>query len=160
MFLFTHVQRYEVGDYPVAPLDSNQVPVCIRSERRGVLHDYELLTMQKRRRSKRIRARVRISVRVQGRNKDTICEDTHSLVVNAHGALILLGAPVGRDQFVTVVNPKNGQELLARVTAIGTRMMGKAQVGIEFIRPAPEFWGISPYPEDWKTSPTAVSRGS
>ena len=125
-----------------------------------MLHDYELLTMQKRRRSKRIRARVSISVRVQGRNKETICEDTHSLVVNAHGGLILLGASVGRDQFVTVVNPKTGQELLARVTAIGTRMMGKAQVGIEFIRPAPEFWGSSPWPEDWNRSAAAVNRGS
>ncbi|MGH9734838.1 MAG: hypothetical protein ACRD8A_09655 [Candidatus Acidiferrales bacterium] len=130
------------------------------SERCGVLTDYQLLTMQKRRRSKRIRARVRIVVRVQGRNKETTCEDTHSLVVNAHGGLILLGASVGRDQFVTVINPKTGQELLARVTAIGTRMMGKAQVGIEFIRPAPEFWDISPWPEDWKRSVTAVARGS
>lgn len=125
-----------------------------------MLTDYQLLTMQKRRRSKRIRARVSIAVRVQGRNKETISEDTHSLVVNAHGGLILLGASVGRDQFVTVVNPKTGQELLARVTAIGTRMMGKSQVGIEFIRPAPEFWGISPWPEDWKKSATAATPGS
>ncbi len=124
-----------------------------------MLHDYELLTKQKRRRSKRIRARVPISVRVQGRNKETTCEDTHSLVVNAHGGLILLTASVGRDQFVTVVNPKTGQELLARVTAIGTRMMGKAQVGIEFIRPAPEFWGISPCPEDWNLPAGAATRG-
>jgi hypothetical protein len=122
-----------------------------------VIHDYELLTMQKRRRSKRIRARVRIFVRVQLRNKETICEETDSLVVNAHGGLILLAAPVGRDQFVTVVNPKTGQELLARVTAIGQRMMGKAQVGIEFIRPAPEFWGLARRPEDWKTSTTVVT---
>ena len=125
-----------------------------------MLTDYQLLTMQKRRRSKRIRARVRIVVRVQGRNKETISEDTHSLVVNAHGGLILLGASVGHDQFVTVINPKTEQELLARVTAIGTRMMGKSQVGIEFIRPAPEFWGISPWPEDWKPSANAVGRGS
>jgi hypothetical protein len=113
--------------------------------------------MQKRRRSKRIRARVRINVRVQARNKETISEETDSLIVNAHGALILLTAHVNRDQFVTVVNPKTNQELLARVTAVGTRFMGKAQVGIEFIRPAPEFWGISPCPEDWKTPSVVVS---
>lgn len=113
--------------------------------------------MQKRRRSKRIRARVRISVRIQSRNKETVSEDTDSLIVNAHGALILLASPVGRDQFITVVNPKTNQELLARVTAIGTRFMGKAQIGIEFIRPAPEFWGINPWPEDWKPSSVAVT---
>src|SRR6185437_13861075 len=110
---------------------------CARSERCSVLTDYQLLTMQKRRRSKRIRARVRITVRVQGRNKETTSEDTHSLVVNAHGGLILLGASVGRDQFVTVINPKTGQELLARVTAIGTRMMGKSQVALSSSVPHP-----------------------
>lgn len=133
-------------------------PVRPRTKGVRVLHDYELLTLQKRRRSKRIRARVAISVRVQGRNKEIVSEDTHSLIVNAHGALILLGTPVGRDQFVTMINPKTGQELLARVTAIGTRMMGKAQIGIEFIRPAPEFWGISPFPADWKSGSTAAAR--
>lgn len=116
--------------------------------------------MQKRRRSKRIRARVRITIRIQARNKETACEETDTLIVNAHGALILLAAPVGRDQFVTIVNPKTNQELLARVTAIGTRFMGKAQVGIEFIRPAPEFWGVSPIPADWKSSPTLVTHHS
>jgi hypothetical protein len=108
--------------------------------------------MTKRRRSKRIRARVRITVRLQARNKETVCEDTVSLIVNAHGALILLASPVGRDQFVTVMNPKTKQELLARVTAVGQRFMGKAQIGIEFIRPAPEFWDISPLPADWKST--------
>ena len=121
-----------------------------------VIHDSELRNMKKRRRSKRIRARVPISVRVQLRNKETVCEETHSLVINAHGALILVASPVGVDQFVTVMNPKTKQELLARVTAVGTRMMGKAQVGIEFIRPAPEFWGLSPWPEDWKPSSAPV----
>ncbi|HKS67087.1 MAG TPA: hypothetical protein VJR26_07600 [Candidatus Acidoferrales bacterium] len=108
--------------------------------------------MSKRRRSKRVRARVRILVRIQARNKETVCEETDSLIVNAHGALILLATPVGRDQFVTVVNTKTNQELLARVTAVGTRFMGKAQVGIEFIRPAAEFWGVSPIPADWTSS--------
>ncbi len=112
--------------------------------------------MQKRRRSRRIRARVRICVRIQMRHKETVCEETDSLVVNAHGALILLSSPVNKDQFVTVMNPKTKQELLARVTAIGTRFMGKAQIGIEFIRPAPEFWGISPWPEDWQKSASAA----
>jgi hypothetical protein len=116
--------------------------------------------MKKRRRSKRIRSRVHITVRIQARNKETVYEETDSLVVNAHGALILLAAPVGRDQFITVINPKTSQELLARVTAIGTRIMGKAQVGIEFIRPAPEFWGISPCPADWKGASALVTNHS
>lgn len=107
---------------------------------------------RKRRRSRRVRARIRITVRIQVRNKETISEETDALVVNAHGGLILLATPVARDQFLTVLNPKTQEELLARVTGIGPRFMGKAQVGIEFIRPAPDFWGVFPQPKDWKTS--------
>lgn len=125
-----------------------------------MIHDTELRSLKKRRRSRRIRARVRIVVRLQSRNKETVCEETDSLIVNAHGALILLATQVGRDQFVTVVNAKTKQELLARVTAIGARFMGKAQVGIEFIRPAPEFWGLPQCPEDWKSTPAAATQHS
>jgi hypothetical protein len=150
-----HAPCTEIWPARPGPLDWQKSPARGLSERCDVIHDYELLTMQKRRRSTRIRARVRIFVRVQARNKQIISEETDSLVVNAHGGLILLAAPVGRDQFITVINPKTGQELLARVTAIGQRMMGKAQIGVEFIRPAPEFWGLSRYPQDWKTTSTA-----
>jgi hypothetical protein len=107
---------------------------------------------RKRRRSRRIRARIRVVVRVQSRNKETVCEETDALVVNAHGGLVLLATSVARDQFVTVINAKTNQELLARVTGTGQRFMGKAQVGIEFIRPAPDFWGIFPQPKDWKAA--------
>jgi hypothetical protein len=91
---------------------------------------------------------------MQTRDKETVSEETDALVVNAHGGLVLLGANVTKDQFVTIVNSKTGEELLGRVTDIGPRFMGKAQVGIEFIRPAPEFWGVSPRPKDW--SPASV----
>jgi hypothetical protein len=106
------------------------------------------LDWRKRRRSRRIRARIRILVRIQARDREAVSEETDALVVNAHGALIILAAEVKKDQFVTIVNRKTGEELLARVTEIGERFMGKAQVGIEFISPAPDFWGV-PHPKDW-----------
>lgn len=108
------------------------------------------LDRRKRRRSRRIRARIRILVRLQTPKKETVSEETDALIVNAHGGLILLSAPVSQDQFVTIVNSKTSEELLARVTDVGERFMGKAQVGIEFIHPSPDFWGISPRPKDWK----------
>lgn len=104
---------------------------------------------RKRRRSRRIRARIRIVVRAQTRDRQTVSEETDALVVNAHGGLVLLAAHVTKNQFITIVNQKTREELLGRVTDIGERFMGKAQVGIEFIRPVPEFWGVSPRPKDW-----------
>jgi hypothetical protein len=108
-----------------------------------------------RRRSKRVK--IRIAVVVRSQEKRTLSEKTHTLLVNAHGALLLLGIPVSVNKFVVLENPSTGQEILCRVTHVGTEFMGKAQVGIEFIKPAPEFWGISPRPDDW-TPGRAVSR--
>jgi hypothetical protein len=116
------------------------------------------LDWRKRRRSRRIHVRVRILVRIQVRDKEPVAEETDALVVNAHGALIILAADVKRDQFITISNVKTNEELLARVTSVGLRFMGKAQVGIEFIRPAPEFWGI-PHPKDWDSASHLHARG-
>jgi hypothetical protein len=108
---------------------------------------WEELRPDHRRRSKRVK--IRIAVVVRSQEKRTLSEKTHTLLVNAHGALLLLGIPVSVNKFVVLENPSTGQEILCRVTHVGTEFMGKAQVGIEFIKPAPEFWGISPRPDDW-----------
>ncbi len=115
---------------------------------------------RKRRRSRRVRARIRVVVRMQARHRESVSEETDALVVNAHGGLVLLGAMVTKDQFVTIVNLKTREELLARVTNVGQRFMGKAQVGIEFIRPDADFWGISPQPTDWKAASALATRGA
>lgn len=111
------------------------------------------LRPEQRRRSKRVKARIAVVVRSQ--EKRTHSEKTHTLMVNAHGALLLLAMTVSVDKFVVLENPGTGQELLCRVTHVGTHFMGKAQVGVEFIKPAPEFWGISPRPEDWSSNRAA-----
>ncbi|MGA8222961.1 MAG: hypothetical protein WB780_15030 [Candidatus Acidiferrales bacterium] len=111
------------------------------------IHAPDTLRPEQRRRSKRIKARIEVVVRSQ--EKRTFSEKTHTLMVNAHGALLLLAMTVSVDKFVVLENTATSQELLCRVTHVGTHFMGKAQVGVEFIKPAPDFWGISPRPEDW-----------
>ena len=104
------------------------------------------------RRSRRIQKRIPIVVRSQAREKQLLPEKTDALIVNAHGGLILLGLAVKENEFVIVENPKTGDELLCRVTHIGAHFMGKSEVGIEFIKPSPLFWGITPPPDDWDPS--------
>lgn len=111
-----------------------------------------------RRRSKRLRKRIRIAVRVETSQREILWEETDSLIVNAHGALILLAAHVSKDKFLTVKNPRTGKEILARITSLGQRFMGKTEVGIEFIRPAPEFWALEDTPEDWHSGPLQSRR--
>lgn len=92
-------------------------------------------------------------VRAQTPKKDAITEEAEALVVNAHGGLLLMATEVQQDQFLTLVNPKTEEELLARITALGPRFMGKTEVAIEFIKPSPGFWGIRSKPDDWKFDP-------
>jgi hypothetical protein len=103
-----------------------------------------------RRRSQRVRMRVSVVVRPQTVEKNARAEKTETLVVNAHGALLLLATPVAINEFVIVQNVKTGEELLCRVTLVGPSLMGKTQVAVEFIKPAPDFWGVDPPPKSWK----------
>ncbi len=87
---------------------------------------------------------------MQNAERRTVTEKTDALVVSAHGGLILVSSAPSPDQFITVANPQTGEELLSRVTAVGPTIMGKTEIGIEFIKPAPSFWGLPSPPEDWK----------
>jgi hypothetical protein len=101
---------------------------------------HDELPPHNRRRSKRVHVRIPILVRLQDVKKNTITEKTHTIIVNSHGALILLAARVNLQQIVHIVNVATEEELLCRVACLGSSFMGKTQVAIEFIMPAPKFW--------------------
>jgi hypothetical protein len=103
-----------------------------------------------RRRSKRVKARIPVVVRLQGKNAQT--ESTHTIVVNAHGALMIVAMKVAVNHFIVLENTTTGRELLCRVAHVGATFMGKTQVAVEFIRPDPDFWGIAATPKDWKST--------
>jgi hypothetical protein len=98
------------------------------------------LRPQNRRRSKRVRARVPVVVRFQTPDKHSISENTHTIIVNDHEALILLAAPTEIHQIIRLEKLDSGEELLCRVTSLGASFMGKTQVAVEFIMPTPRFW--------------------
>jgi hypothetical protein len=83
-------------------------------------------------------------VRFQDANKHSISEKTQTVIVNHHGALILLEAPVKIQQIVLLENLSLGEEVLCRVASLGPTLMGKTQVAVEFIMPKPGFWGTIP----------------
>ena len=98
------------------------------------------LRPENRRRSKRVKVRVPVVVRLQTADKRSISEKTHTIIVNDHGALILLAAPVDIQQIIRLQNVASGEELLCRVTSLGPSFMGKTQVAVEFVMPTPGFW--------------------
>jgi hypothetical protein len=62
------------------------------------------LRPENRRRSKRVRARIPVMIRCQGADKHSISEKTHTMILNEHGALILLAAVVEIHQIVRLEN--------------------------------------------------------
>lgn len=95
-----------------------------------------------RRRSPRVRTRIPVTVKLQRPELKTLSQKAEALVMNAHGALLLLAANVSQNEILTLVNLGNGEQVLARVANLGPTFLGKAEVGIEFIKPTPEFWRI------------------
>jgi hypothetical protein len=103
-----------------------------------------------RRRSERVMLRVRVKVRNEGAPRDTSFEEeTDTLVVNAHGALILLASKVDKNQTLRLTNQGANKEQLCKVIYVAQKADGKAQVGIEFLTPSPAFWNISFPPSNW-----------
>ena len=102
-----------------------------------------------RRRSQRVLLRVPVQVIARGSGNQHISEDTFTLSVNAHGALIQLSMKVEVGQKIIVKHRNTEEEQSARVVRIGPVPDGKTEVGIEFLRPAAKFWRIAFPPEDW-----------
>jgi hypothetical protein len=107
-----------------------------------------------RRRSKRVKRRVPIIVRLLNANKSSTAETTHTVIVNDHGALILLAAAVKPQQIIRIENLNAADEVLCRVTNLGPSFMGKTQVAVEFILPMPGFWNTIRNPETLKLGQT------
>jgi hypothetical protein len=114
------------------------------------------LRPQNRRRSKRIQLRVAIVVRLRDTGNLSTSEKTEAIIVNNHGALILLATAVKPNQIIRVENVNSREELLCRVTSLGETFMGKTQVGVEFVVPTPGFWPAPPKPKKAEAVPAST----
>ena len=102
------------------------------------------------RRSARVLMDVPVVVCGESGDRQPFREETFTVTVSAHGALLMLGAKVTLGQTVRVINPFNRDERECKVAYRGPLHAGLSQVAIEFSRPSPEFWPIDPAPTDWK----------
>jgi hypothetical protein len=98
-----------------------------------------------------MRVLLSVSIVVTGKSvkQEDFSEETRTLVVNAHGALIALTTQVTAGQIVKVSNKATRQTLDCRIVYLGNAQGGKTQMGIEFTAPSPAFWQIDFPPDDW-----------
>jgi hypothetical protein len=117
-------------------------------------------TISSERRSTRIFLRVRVVV--AGKNTDgrRFREACETIVINAHGGLVYLNQPVAMDDMLVLANPFTQEEQECRIVYLGEAVEKGQRVGVEFLSPAPHFWGVELAPGDWSGSSLAPPRGS
>ncbi len=94
----------------------------------------------KHRRSQRVFLSVPITVSGEF-EQGPFSEETRTLSVNVHGALLSLSTQVSVDQALQIRNA-HGEQQACRVVCLGPTADGQTQVGVEFTEPSPEFWHI------------------
>ena len=102
-----------------------------------------------RRRSQRVLMKIPVGVSVQAPGLPFDEEDTYTLAVSAHGALIAFSTPVYRGQRLTLSNPQTKAKLECIVVHIRKLQDQEPQIGVEFLLPNPTFWRVAFPPKDW-----------
>jgi hypothetical protein len=100
------------------------------------------LAQTAQRRSQRVFHKMRLQAlgrNQEGRKFREICE---TLVVSAHGGLLNLRHEVNDGEMLVLVNPETQEEQECRIVYLGEAGNRGIRVGVEFLTPAPHFWGI------------------
>ena len=102
-----------------------------------------------KRRSQRVLMQVAVRIRgtdAQGRSVD---EETETLAINAHGALVMLQSRFTSGSKLLLQHKKTQEQQECHVVFLGPVRAGKAEIGLEFTSPHPTFWRVAFPPEDW-----------
>jgi hypothetical protein len=105
------------------------------------------------RRSRRVFHKMRLKAHGRchgGKKFREICE---TVVVSAHGGLLQLSNEIDNGEMIVLENPLTQEELECRVVFVGELQDAGQRIGVEFLTPAPHFWGI-----DFETSPARADQ--
>jgi len=94
------------------------------------------------RRSSRVFHRIRIQAQGRSHDRKKFKETCETVVVNAHGGLLVMKHEVDNGEMLVLTNPMTQEELECRVVYLGDVAEKGQRVGIEFLTPAPRFWGV------------------
>lgn len=134
-------------------LDTTQVRAV--DSRARALHDNQIMTelteaaKNDQRRSSRVFTR--IPVQAAGKNADgrKFRERSQTIVINAHGGLLYLHEALELGADVVLTNPATEEDQECRIVYLGDTSDKGTRVGVEFLSPAPHFWGVEFAPQDW-----------
>jgi hypothetical protein len=102
------------------------------------------------RRSSRVFKRVHVTAEGKNLLGRKYRESCQTIVINAHGALLYLKAELAIGAMVVLSNPFTQEDQECRVVFVGDDVEKGQRVGVEFLSPAPHFWGVDfTPPADW-----------
>ena len=102
-----------------------------------------------RRRSQRVLMQVAVRISGTDARDQTFAEETETLAINAHGALVLMTTRVTSGGKLTLIHQRTKEQQECHVVFLGPVRNGKAEVGLEFSDSRPTFWRVAFPPEDW-----------
>lgn len=120
-----------------------------RSTRAATDGSTQAVAGEERRRSQRVLLRVRASIHVALDGKPTTF-DTSTLSVNSHGALVILKQGLPNETRLVLEHHGTRERIACKVVRAPRENPEGFQIPIEFDSPAPNFWGISFPPADWR----------
>jgi len=94
------------------------------------------------RRSGRVFHKMRVQAKGRDHHGRKFREACVTMVVNSHGGLLMLKHEVDNGEMLVIVNPETQEEQECRVVYLGDPGDKGQRVGIEFLTPAPHFWGV------------------
>jgi hypothetical protein len=110
------------------------------------------------RRSQRVLLSMPVVVSGTGADGQAFQQGTHTVVVSAHGALVLLRTKVTLGQVLTIRNVKTNEQRDCRVSNVTANQPGQMEMGLEFLQPSPRFWHIAFPPPDWSSRSEEAKR--
>jgi len=108
------------------------------------------LVYERERRSSRVFMRIRVTLAGKNQRGRRFRKATETIVVNAHGGLLYLDQDLELGAMLVLTNPFTQDEQECRVVFVGDDESDKGRrIGIEFLTPAPRFWGVEFTQPDW-----------
>ena len=94
------------------------------------------------RRSGRVFHKMTVQAHGRGHDGRKFRETCQTMVVNSHGGLLLLKHEIDQGEMIVLTNPDTDEEQECRVVFLGEPNDSGQRVGVEFLTPAPRFWGL------------------
>src|SRR6202521_5862358 len=94
------------------------------------------------RRSSRVFRKMRVQAQGRGHNRKKFRETCETVVVNGHGGLLILKHEIDNGEMLVLTNPETLEDQECRVVYQGEPCEKGQRIGVEFLTPAPRFWGL------------------